>query len=262
MKHKFFRLIILLMLIFCSNLFAIKRLPNFSLEDIDGNKVKSSELLGKGPIILDFWATFCGPCMKELPELNNLQMKYDTLITIVCISVDKPKSLSSAKAIIKSKKYSFITLFDTNKEVQNLFNVKSIPRIFVFDKHGNMVYDHTGYKKGDEENLENELIKMLSDTLTSPIVRQMVKTPKFVVFDENPIPIKKVQPEYSREVILQIEVFEDGTVGAVEVIKSLQSGPNGLDEAAIKAVKHWKFIPAKYQGKPVAVWVTIPIKFF
>lgn len=167
MKLKFFILIILLMLIFCSNLFAIKRLPNFSLEDIDGNKVKSSALLGKGPIILDFWATFCGPCMKELPELNNLQMKYDTLITVVCISVDKPKSLSSAKAIVKSKKFSFTTLFDCNKEVQNLFNIKSIPRTIIFDKDGNMVYDHTGYMKGNEVNLEEQLIKLLNKNVDS-----------------------------------------------------------------------------------------------
>ena len=260
---------IVLILLLGIYLLALEKVPNFTLEDIDGNTVKFSELLEKGPIILNFWASWCKPCMKELPILNNLKTKYDTLITVVCVSADRPRDFAKARSIIKSQKFSFLTLFDQNREVQKLFNITSIPRIFIISQDGEIIYDHTGYKRGDEKHLEEELIKMMSDTLISSMVWQMGKTPKFVVYDESPIPIKKVQLEYSKTalpkldgtVILQVEVFEDGSVGAVEVTKSLQSEPGRLDELAVQAMKQWKFIPAKNEGKAVSVWITVPIKF-
>ena len=293
-------------------LIAEKTLQDFILEDIDGNRVKSTELLKKGPIILDFWATWCKPCTKELPELDKLHTKYDTLITVVCISIDKPKSMASAKAIIKSQQFSFVTLFDINKEVQNMLNIKLIPRTFIVNTDNTIVYEHTGYKKGDEVTLEEELNKLLNETSKQSPTSQVIlpvdslkpppiipvsfrdsinkitirdsvnflintdnligKTPKFVIYDEEPIPIKKVFPEYPEgdllipddkepEVILQVEVFKDGSVGAVKVLGSLQSGPGGLDELAIQAMKQWKFIPAKNEGQPIAIWFSIPIKF-
>ena len=124
----------------------------------------------------------------------------------------------------------------------------------------------------DDEDIEEiETIGPTTLDLTKPPpVSREGTTPTFVVHEEIPIPIKKVRPEYSQfaknagiegEVLVRAEVFEEGNVGAVEIVKSLQSGPGGLDEAAIQAVKQWKFIPAKNQGKPVAVWVTFPIKF-
>ncbi|MCD6101813.1 MAG: TonB family protein [Candidatus Cloacimonetes bacterium] len=125
--------------------------------------------------------------------------------------------------------------------------------------------------ESDEEIEEIETIGPTTLDLTKPPpVTRIGTTPKFVIYEEEPIPIKKVWPEYSDfarqsglegTVVVQAEVFEDGTVGAVEIVKSLQSGPGGLDELAIEAVKQWKFIPAKNQGKPIAIWVTFPIKF-
>jgi protein TonB len=125
--------------------------------------------------------------------------------------------------------------------------------------------------ESDEDIEEIETIGPTTLDLTKPPpVSREGTTPKFVVYEEDPIPINKVLPKYTEfakksglegTVIIQAEVFEDGTVGAVEIVKSLQSGPGGLDEAAIQAVKQWKFIPAKNQGKPIAVWVTFPIDF-
>ena len=96
------------------------------------------------------------------------------------------------------------------------------------------------------------------------------KTSKFGEFEIAPYPIKKVPPTYPSsasnagiegKVWLEVEVFEDGTVGAIEVIKSLMHGPGGLDEAAVNSVKKWFFKPAMSCGEPVACWITIPITF-
>lgn len=63
------------------------------------------------------------------------------------------------------------------------------------------------------------------------------------------------------EVWLKVEIFADGTVGDLEVTKSVISGPGGLDEAALKSVKKWIFKPAIYNGEPVACWTTFSVKF-
>lgn len=126
-----------------------------------------------------------------------------------------------------------------------------------------------------EEGEEIEEIETIGPTTLDlmqppPPARETGTTPRFRVYEEGPIPIRRVPPEYPAwarrmgiegTVILQVEIFEDGTVGAVEVVQSLQSGPGGLDEAAINAVKQWRFVPAKSQGQPIAVWATVPIEF-
>lgn len=95
-------------------------------------------------------------------------------------------------------------------------------------------------------------------------------TNKLVVFEDPPVPIKQIFPVYSSMAInvelegivgLEVEVFADGTVGAVEVLRSLQSGPGGLDQEAVKAVKQWEFQPARSNGNPIAVWTYVEIEF-
>ena len=130
---------------------------------------------------------------------------------------------------------------------------------------------------GDDEDEDIEIIDTIESTSlqdweevvdVGDIGRE--ETSRFVVWDEAPVPITRIPPEYPQfaknqniqgTVVLDVEVFEDGTVGKVEVIQSLLAGPGGLDEAAIKAVKQWKFQPAKSNGAPIACWVQFPIDF-
>ena len=125
-----------------------------------------------------------------------------------------------------------------------------------------------------EDDEDIEIVDTIEKTSLDPyeeIVSNILgNTSKFAVYENAPLPIKQVKPIYPEfakksgiqgEVILEVEVFTDGSVGAIEVVKSLMSGPGGLDEAAIKAVKQWEFSPAKSGGKPVACWVTFPVGF-
>jgi protein TonB len=125
----------------------------------------------------------------------------------------------------------------------------------------------------DEEDIE--IIETIGVTSLDPYqeIQEKVigKTSKFVVYEDAPFAIKRAPLDYpifaknagiEGDVILQVEVFEDGSVGAIEVLKSLMSGPGGLDEAAIKCVKQWEFSPAKSGGRPVACWVTFPVGFY
>ena len=127
------------------------------------------------------------------------------------------------------------------------------------------------------------IILVLSGCMTNKIVSESVdkkestakkdevgKTSKFVVYDEPPYPIKRVPPVYPEsarnqgiqgEVWLEVEILVDGSIGIIEVTKSLMPGPGGLDISAINSVKQWKFSPAKNGGYPVACWITFPMTF-
>ncbi len=128
----------------------------------------------------------------------------------------------------------------------------------------------------DEENTGTEVKtkeNLKEDILQQAIEEEVISKPKQtrqIFYEEPPVPIKQVPPKYPKllkrmgiegTVVLFVEIKSDGTVGDIEVKKSLKSGKGGLDEAAIKAVKKWKFEPAKNAGKPITVWVTLPITF-
>lgn len=129
------------------------------------------------------------------------------------------------------------------------------------------------------ESGDVETIDTIEDTKLKPYIENAAptmtnenegKTPKFVAYEEAPVLLKLIQPEYppfakksgiQGQVIVEVEVLASGNVGAIEIRKSLMSGPGGLDEAARKAVKQWKYQPAKSGGKAVSVWVTFPVDF-
>ena len=128
-----------------------------------------------------------------------------------------------------------------------------------------------------EDDEDIEIIDTIEKTDLDPweevavtTTEEIGKTPKFVLYEDPPVPVKQVKPSYSDfakrmnitgEVVLEVEVLIDGSVGAINVMKSLMPGPDGLDEAAVKAVKQWEFKPAQSGGKPVAVWVQFPVGF-
>jgi TonB family protein len=125
-----------------------------------------------------------------------------------------------------------------------------------------------------EDDEDIEIIETIGVTSLDPYEEIQAKvlgsTDKFAIYEDAPFALKKAPLEYpvfaknagiEGDVILQVEVFKDGSVGAIEILKSLMSGPGGLDEAALKSVKQWTFSPAKSGGKPVACWVTFSVNF-
>ncbi|HNX00036.1 MAG TPA: TlpA disulfide reductase family protein, partial [Candidatus Cloacimonadota bacterium] len=110
-------LVMLLFLLAVISVYADKLMPDFTLQDVNGNDVNLENALKNGPVIVDFWASWCQPCLKELPSLNEFQKKYPN-ITVLAITIDAPKSTARAKSEVKSKQYEFTTLFDTNQTVK------------------------------------------------------------------------------------------------------------------------------------------------
>lgn len=135
---------------------------DFDLNDLEGNSVKLSELLKKGPVFVQFWATWCVPCKEEMKVLNELWNKYkDSGFVFVAVSIDDQKSLSKVKPYIESKSYKFPVLFDTDKNVISNFGGQDPPFSVFFDRNGNVFKTYSGYIQGDDAKLDTEIKEAL-----------------------------------------------------------------------------------------------------
>jgi peroxiredoxin len=136
--------------------------PDFALPNLDGKDVKLSQLLARGPVILDFWATWCKPCIKGFPALQQLHDKYkEQGLTVLAVSVDSPKSRSRVAPFITSQKYTFEVLLDTEGKVAQKYNAVAIPRTVVISPEGQIVYTSVGYKPTNEEQLDQAVKAVL-----------------------------------------------------------------------------------------------------
>ncbi|MDP8241695.1 MAG: TonB family protein [Candidatus Celaenobacter antarcticus] len=257
-------ILIFSVLFLISTVFALDTMPDFTIEDINGDQIDSEELLNKKAVIIDFWAKWCSPCKKALPHLSDMQEKYEDLVNVVCITIDKARNEDKAKSYVKSRNFKFITLFDPNKDVSKLFNVNTIPRTFIINKNGEIVFRHEGYTQGDENELEAELRKVIYKDITIEELNELFPP------EELPEPITYVSPVYppkahddkvEADIILDLEIMEDGTVGDVYLISACKDTTYGFERAAINAVWQWTFEPVTVDKEPVKTRLLYPIRF-
>ena len=137
-----------------------RTLPNVTLTDINGKKVNVQDLSKSGKIIvLDFWATWCIPCKKELNNINEVyddwQKKYN--VAVVAVSIDDSRSAPKVKPYVDGQRWSYDVLLDVNQDLKRELNIQSVPFTVVLDQTGKIVYSHSGYTEGDENILEDAL---------------------------------------------------------------------------------------------------------
>ena len=136
---------------------------NKELTNLKGKKINVADYNRDSILILSFWATWCVPCKKELPHLNKIYKEYkDKGVNVVTINQDTPRSLSKVKSFIRSKRYNFPVLLDPDKSFFQRFNASGIPLLIIFDKNGNMIYNHLGYMPGDEKRVKQIIQELLS----------------------------------------------------------------------------------------------------
>lgn len=135
-------------------------MPDFRLPNEKDKTVALEDLLGKGPLLVDFWADYCQPCKLGMVKLDELAQKYDSL-TVVLVSVDAPKMQAKAKNYIKSKNYDFVTLYDPSKTLANKLGVTNPPHTFIVDNAGEIVWSHLGFESGVEREYEAQIRQLL-----------------------------------------------------------------------------------------------------
>ncbi len=138
--------------------------PGFTLETPDGEKVTLSEVLERGPVILDFWATWCGPCRKALPALQEIQTaNAERGLTVLAVSIDEPRNRPKINSTVRALGLTFPVLVDGDKEVARLYRVDSVPTTFLISREGRVMAYHRGYHEGDDKRLAQEVAELLGD---------------------------------------------------------------------------------------------------
>ncbi len=143
-----------------------KKLPAFKLKDLDGNEVSSDQLLGK-PTLINFWATYCKPCIAEMPQLSRLKEKYKDKANFISITANSAAG-DKLEAFLKDKDFNFRVLEDA--AAYNLtLKIEGLPRNLFLDKDGVLRYIHGNYPIRnstpmdieDEENFFTKIIEEL-----------------------------------------------------------------------------------------------------
>ena len=136
---------------------------NLKLTKLNGRTVTLSEYLKKGPVLINFWATWCSPCKKEMVYLDKFERKYkDEGLSILSISVDSQKSLSHVRSYIRANDYIYDVFLDPNRQVFKKLNGNLMPTNVLIDTEGKVLWRHYGYIPGDEENMDLQLRSVLN----------------------------------------------------------------------------------------------------
>jgi peroxiredoxin len=126
-----------------------KAAQDFALPDLQGNQVSLSQFKGK-VVVLDFWATWCPPCRKEMPELQTLFEKYkDKDVQVIAVSTDD--TTEPVEAFVKDNSISFLVLHGSRDEmraIDQFYKITAIPRVLIIDREGVIKADITGYEEG------------------------------------------------------------------------------------------------------------------
>lgn len=123
--------------------------PDFTLKSVGGENLKLSEYRGE-VVLINFWASWCGPCRQEMPVLSELHDKYKALgFTVLGVNVEEDSS--KARKLLQEMSVSFPVLLDNEGVVSKQYDVVAMPSTVLVDRNGNMRYLHKGYKPGLED---------------------------------------------------------------------------------------------------------------
>ena len=138
------------------------RASDFTLKDLKGKTVKLSSFRGK-VVVIDFWASWCAPCKKEMPALEGLAKKYaDDGVAILAINIDKDRANSDKFLASQTLKHMRVLLDPSGNGVASQYDLPSMPTSYVVDKKGIVRHRHGGYNSGDEKKVAKEIDALLA----------------------------------------------------------------------------------------------------
>ena len=133
--------------------------PDFTLRTMDGQNLRLQEQRGR-VVLVNFWATWCGPCRQEMPHLNKLYDKYRAS-GFVLLGVNVDEDSKAAAGVASKLGVKFPVLYDPNKAVGKLYGLDKMPSTVLIDRDGKVKYLHLGYVSGYEETYEKQIRELL-----------------------------------------------------------------------------------------------------
>lgn len=142
-----------------------QKLPTVTLKDINGKTICTDTLSNGGkPFIIDFFATWCKPCNRELTAISEVYEDWqeETGVKVIAVSIDQAQNINKVKPLVDGNGWEYDVLLDPNSDFKRALGIQMIPYVLIVDGEGNIVYKHNGYTEGAEQELiekVRELIK-------------------------------------------------------------------------------------------------------
>ena len=135
--------------------------PAFTLSTLSGKTASLSQFKGQ-VVMLNFWATWCGPCQQEMPLLDQMYKTYKAAgFTLLGISVDTDKA--AVTGLLARRPVSFTVLLDPKNKVSSEYHVEEMPSTILIDRKGDIRYVHRGYKPGDENEYQDRIRQLIQE---------------------------------------------------------------------------------------------------
>jgi len=135
--------------------------PDFTLPSLDGPNLRLQEQRGQ-VVMINFWATWCGPCREEMPHLARLYDKYrPSGFTLFAVNIDEEPQ--KAARLAKQLGLRFPVLLDTDKKVSRLYDLSAMPSTVLIDRDGRVRYLHRGYRSGYEVTYDQQIRELLRE---------------------------------------------------------------------------------------------------
>ena len=142
-----------------ANVQAASPAPDFTLRAMKGPNTRLQELRGR-VVMVNFWATWCGPCRQEMPHLNRLHEKYNRA-GLVLLGVNVDDDPANAAAVATKLGIQFPVLLDTDKKVSDQYDLQAMPSTYLIDRDGKVRFVHRGYLNGYEALYEKQIRELL-----------------------------------------------------------------------------------------------------
>lgn len=142
------------------------QLPSVNLKTIDGKTIRTDTLQNGGkPFIIDFFATWCKPCNRELKAINEVYDDWvrETGVKLYAVSIDQAQNINKVKPMVDEYGWEYKVLLDPNGDFRRSLGIQMIPYTIIVDGHGNIVYQHNGYIDGAENELIEQVRKLIHD---------------------------------------------------------------------------------------------------
>ncbi|MCU0318531.1 MAG: TlpA family protein disulfide reductase [Flavobacteriales bacterium] len=150
--------------LFALALHAQSKMPAVVVQTMDGKKVNTSTWTNNGkPIIVNFWATWCAPCKRELSAIAE---KYETWqketgVKLIAVSIDDARSMARVAPYVNGQDWDYDVVLDPNGDLKRALNVNNVPHTFLINGKGEIVWQHNNYEPGDENELYHKVKELV-----------------------------------------------------------------------------------------------------